>query len=43
MTKLAIAANGAVVLVTHPSLTGINSDSGLSGSTAWHNSVRARA
>jgi hypothetical protein len=43
MTKLAIAANGAVVLVTHPSLTGINSDSGLSGSMAWHNSVRARA
>ena len=42
MTKLAIAANGAVVLVTHPSLTGINSDTGLSGSTAWHNSVRAR-
>jgi RecA-family ATPase len=43
MTKLAIAANGGVVLVTHPSLTGINSESGLSGSTAWHNSVRARA
>ena len=39
MTKLAIAANGAVVLVTHPSLTGINSDSGLSGSPAWHNSA----
>jgi RecA-family ATPase len=43
MTKLAIAANGAVVLIAHPSLTGINSTSGLSGSTAWHNSVRARA
>jgi RecA-family ATPase len=42
MTKLAIAANGAVVLITHPSLTGINTDTGLSGSTAWHNSVRAR-
>jgi RecA-family ATPase len=38
MTKLAIAANGAVVLDTHPSLTGINSDSGLSGSPACHNS-----
>ena len=42
MTKLAITANGAVVLITHPSLTGINTDTGLSGSTAWHNSVRAR-
>jgi RecA-family ATPase len=27
----------------HPSLTGINSGTGLSGNTAWHNSVRARA
>src|SRR4029078_959640 len=42
MTKLAIAANGALVLITHPSLTGISTDTGLSGSTAWHNSVRAR-
>ena len=42
MTKLAIAADGAVQLISHPSLTGISSDSGLSGSTAWHNSVRSR-
>jgi RecA-family ATPase len=42
LTRLAIVANGAVVLVSHPSLTGLNTDSGLSGSTAWHNSVRAR-
>jgi hypothetical protein len=35
-------ANGAVVLLSHPSLTGINSGSGISGSTGWHNSVRAR-
>jgi RecA-family ATPase len=42
MTKLAIAADGAVMLISHPSLTGISSDSGLSGSTAWHNSVRSR-
>jgi RecA-family ATPase len=42
LTKLAIAANGTVVLVSHPSLTGINTNTGLSGSTAWHNSVRAR-
>jgi RecA-family ATPase len=40
---LAIAADAAVIVCAHPSLTGINSGSGLSGSTAWHNSVRARA
>jgi hypothetical protein len=38
LTKIAIAANGSVQLVSHPSLTGINSDSGLSGTTQWHNS-----
>ena len=43
LTKIAIVANGSVVLVSHPSLTGINTDTGLSGTTAWHNSVRARA
>jgi RecA-family ATPase len=42
LRKLAIAANGAVVLLSHPSLTGMNSGTGLSGSTGWHNSVRAR-
>jgi RecA-family ATPase len=42
LRKLAIVANGSVVLLSHPSLTGINSGSGISGSTAWHNSVRAR-
>ena len=36
-------ANGSVQLISHPSLTGINSDSGLSGSTQWHNAVRARS
>jgi hypothetical protein len=29
-------------VLSHPSLTGINSGTGLSGSTGWHNSVRAR-
>jgi RecA-family ATPase len=43
MTRLAIVANGTTVLISHPSLTGISSDSGLSGNTQWHNSVRARA
>ena len=39
---LAIDTGSAVVISAHPSLTGIRSDSGLSGSTGWHNSVRAR-
>ena len=39
---LAIAANAGVLLASHPSLSGINTDSGLSGSTGWHNSVRSR-
>jgi RecA-family ATPase len=43
LTRLAILANGTLVLLSHPSLTGINTDTGLSESTSWHNSVRARA
>jgi RecA-family ATPase len=43
MRGLAIAGNSAVLIALHPSLTGISSGTGLSGSTAWHNSVRARA
>jgi RecA-family ATPase len=43
LRKLAINANAAVIVTTHPSLAGINSGTGLSGSTAWHNTVRARA
>jgi len=42
VTQLAITANGTCLLITHPSLTGIKSESGLSGSTQWHNAVRAR-
>ena len=34
--------NAALVLLAHPSLTGLSSGSGLSGSTAWNNSVRSR-
>jgi RecA-family ATPase len=30
------------VLLGHPSLTGISTDTGLSGVTQWHNAVRAR-
>jgi RecA-family ATPase len=43
MRRLAIAADGYVIMSAHPSLQGISSKSGLSGSTQWHNSVRARA
>jgi RecA-family ATPase len=39
---LAIEIGAAVVIAAHPSLTGIATDTGLSGSTGWHNSVRAR-
>jgi RecA-family ATPase len=42
LTRLAIRAGGSVVLISHPSLTGINTDTGLSGTTQWHNAVRAR-
>ena len=42
LKRLAIVSNGSVVLLSHPSLTGISSGSGISGSTAWHNSVRSR-
>lgn len=39
---VAIRHDCAVMLLAHPSLTGLNSGSGLSGSTAWNNSVRSR-
>jgi RecA-family ATPase len=42
LRRLAIDTNAAVLVLSHPSLTGINSGTGLSGSTGWHNSVRAR-
>jgi RecA-family ATPase len=42
LRRLAIDGNCSVLLCSHPSLTGISSGSGLSGSTGWHNSVRAR-
>jgi RecA-family ATPase len=42
LTRIAIVANGGLCLISHPSLTGINTDTGISGSTQWHNGVRAR-
>ena len=39
---LAMVAEGSVTVLSHPSLQGINSGSGLSGSTAWHGAFRFR-
>jgi len=43
LNKIAIVANSGLVLISHPSLTGMATETGLSGSTQWHNSTRARA
>jgi hypothetical protein len=40
--RLALDIGGAVVLCAHPSVAGLSGGSGLSGSTAWNNSVRTR-
>jgi len=42
MQALAMVANGSVTVLSHPSLSGISSGSGLSGSTAWHGAFRFR-
>ena len=42
LTRLAMLADGSLNLISHPSLSGINTGTGLSGNTQWHNSVRAR-
>jgi RecA-family ATPase len=42
LRAIAIAVDCAVILAAHPSLTGMRERTGLSGSTAWANSVRAR-
>ncbi|KKZ89369.1 AAA family ATPase [Rhizobium phaseoli] len=39
---LAIRFDCCILLLGHPSLTGLNNGSGTSGSTAWSNSVRSR-
>lgn len=39
---LAMRHDCAVILLAHPSLSGLNSGSGTSGSTGWNNSVRSR-
>lgn len=42
MRGLAIRQRCSVLLLAHPSLTGLNTGTGTSGSTAWNNSVRSR-
>lgn len=42
MQALAQVADGSVTVLSHPSLQGINSGSGISGSTAWHGAFRFR-
>jgi RecA-family ATPase len=42
MQALAMAAGGSVTVLSHPSLQGIASGSGISGSTAWHGAFRFR-
>src|SRR6516164_3507747 len=42
MQAVAMVAGGSVTVLSHPSLSGINSGSGISGSTAWHGAFRFR-
>jgi RecA-family ATPase len=42
LRKIAIQHNLAVVVLAHPSLDGMRSGTGTSGSTGWSNSVRSR-
>jgi RecA-family ATPase len=42
LRNVALLQDCAVLVLAHPSLTGMNSGSGLSGSTAWNASVRSR-
>ncbi len=39
---LAFRADCAIVILSHPSVAGMQTGTGLSGSTAWNNSVRSR-
>lgn len=42
LQRLAMDVNGSILLCAHPSLAGMSSGSGLSGSTGWNNGVRSR-
>jgi len=42
MQALAMVAGGSVTVLSHPSLQGMQSGTGISGSTAWHGAFRFR-
>jgi RecA-family ATPase len=42
LRRLADETGAAVLLTSHPSVRGVDTGTGLSGSTAWHASVRSR-
>jgi RecA-family ATPase len=42
LDKIAIRYHVAIIPLLHPSLVGMSSGTGLSGSTGWHGSMRAR-
>jgi RecA-family ATPase len=42
LRRLALTTGAAILLIAHPSLTGLATGTGTSGSTAWNNSVRSR-
>jgi RecA-family ATPase len=42
LRRLAVRTQGVVIITAHPSVAGMNTGTGLSGSTAWNNSVRSR-
>ena len=42
LKKLARKHRSAFLLLSHPSLTGMNTGTGMSGSTGWNNAVRSR-
>lgn len=42
LRRISRATNCAVILTSHPSIQGLATGSGISGSTAWNNTVRSR-
>jgi RecA-family ATPase len=42
LRRMVLPRDGAVLLLSHPSMSGLNSGTGSAGSTAWNNAVRSR-
>jgi RecA-family ATPase len=42
LRRFSVSTNSGVILSSHPSISGMERDTGTSGSVQWHNSVRAR-